>query len=175
MRKKRYLFLAAGAAGIPLLLLLFFNASNSVSEPARAVIAAMAAATNEELFASTAWPLGGSALTEQEKEAIRAQSKEVFSHWETMVGGYFCDGGLADFLLAGPGQRFHSLAKDSGVESAVSRIDLLEKSDRYETVLATVLTGGAPHDIHVTFRYNPDGKIYDVSVDEINELNTLFQ
>lgn len=158
---------------VVLLLLLFPRISKRVSEPAQAVMTAMFTAPDDSKIDDTVWPLNGPALTEQERMEMEARTKAVLHNWEAAVGSYFCDGGLNNFLLSGPGLRFHLIAKDRGVKSSLSSMALLEKTDRYESVLATVLIGSTFHDIHVTFRYNPDGKIYKVVVDE--DINGLFE
>lgn len=160
--------------GVAGLLLLFFPLmSKRVSEPAQAVMTAMITAPDDGKIDNAAWPLNGPAPTEQERMEIEARTKSVLHNWEAAVGSYFCDGGLNNFLLGGPGLRFHLIAKDRGVKSSLSSMVLLEKADRYESILATILIGSTFHDIHVTFRYNLDGKIYKVVVDE--DINGLFE
>ena len=155
------------------LLLFYSRISKRVSEPVQAVMTAMFTAPDDGKIDNTVWPLNGPAPTEQERMEMRARTKAVLHNWEVAVGDYFCDGGLNNFLLSGPGLRFHLIAKDRGVKSSLFNMVLLEKTDRYESILATVLIGDTLHDIHVTFRYNPDGKIYKVVVDE--DINGLFE
>ena len=176
MRKKavRYAFPAAGAAVVLLALLLLISTRARVSEPAQAIITTMLTAPNADLISgSPAWSPSDPPLTELEKEERKAQDSAAFQNWEDAVGGYFCDGGLRDFLM-NQGFLLQHLARDSGVATSVSRMALEEKTDRYEEVLVTMLIGGAPHEIHVTIRYNPDGSVYKVRIDELDQLSGLF-
>lgn len=173
-RKKalRYTLLAAAAIVVLLVSLLLFKPAGRVSEPARAIITTMLTAPNSDLTSSSpARSPSDAPLTTQEEQERQAAALQ---NWEDAVGGYFCEGGLAEFLMT-QGLLLQSSAMECGVAASVSRLELVEKAERYEDVLATVLIDGEPREAHVTVRYNPDGSVYRVVVAELNELSRLYR